>query len=145
MRGWRQAGVQAAFVRGRASRGGPSERGVFSSQVSGRVLENNLPAIERLTGTFLRVSGQPGKGEPFPGSPTDRLALQCPNPGCRFAAGKTCQGGHLCFLIPLTSPGLLEGSGWQSTWGSRALPEPGAASPPLAWATGQKAVFKKIR
>ena len=102
------AGVWAGFVRGGTGRGGLSEKGAFSSQVSRTGSCKHLPASE--TKEDLRRA--PGKirrgGQAFSWFSGQTTMAQCiPRPGCRFAAGPKNQGGQPLFMTTMTQPRRL--------------------------------------
>lgn len=99
----RQRGLAwVCVVKGRQS--GHSQKGFSALSFLGRALENNSPAVEKRTRTFLGVSGKPGReGQALSWfSRQTSAAPYCPSPGYRFATGNKHRGGQLRFTMPMT-------------------------------------------
>lgn len=102
----RQRGLAwVCVVKGRQS--GHSQKGFSALSFLGWALENNSPAVEKRTRTFLGVSGKPGReGQALSWfsrqTRQTSAAPYCPSPGYRFATGNKHRGGQLRFTMPMT-------------------------------------------
>lgn len=144
MWGWRPGSLGWVCMRGTHT-GVAALRGAFSSPVSGVGPGKQRPCYRKTKGDLPGGPKQPGeKGQPFPGLPTDHVALPFSRPGYRFAAGSKHQGhgcGPSC-QWPASAPrGLLPqehpGSHALLSLSLRALCSPGPK--------GKIHVFRKIQ